>query len=96
MSFTALFRLYSDGDRDEGSPRIHGEASEFVAVVILDCARMQESGLAAVERIARTQLEARRRGRELMLRNPSEELLELICFVGLDGLLGVEVQRQPE
>jgi hypothetical protein len=64
--------------------------------VILDCARMQESGLAAVEVIARAQLCARRRGATLRLRNASHELLELMVFAGLDGCLGVEVQRQPE
>ena len=64
--------------------------------VILDCAQMQASGLAAVETIARAQLAARRRGSLLRLRNANSELLELICFVGLDGCLGVEVQGQPE
>ena len=64
--------------------------------VILDCARMQESGLAAVELIARARLEARRRGRQFALHNPSRELLELIHLVGLDRCLGVEVQRKPE
>ncbi len=97
MSLGELFRLYLDGDRDQGSPRIHGEASEFVGIVILDCARMADEGLAAVDRIARTCLDARRCGCELVLTNPSEELLELIRFSGLGKcLLGVEVQRKPE
>ena len=95
MSFGRLFRLYVDGDRNGGSPRIHGEASEFVGLVIVDCARI-DSGLAAVDRIARTRLEARRRGCVLVLRNPSAELLELIAFSGLDRCLRVEVQRKPE
>ena len=64
--------------------------------VILDCAHMEDSGLAAVELIARAQLNARRRGGHVALRNASSELLELIWFLGLDGSLGVEVQRQPE
>ncbi len=64
--------------------------------VILDCARLHSSGLAAIDRIARSRLEARRCGCELALRNPSRELLELICFLGLDRCLGVEVKRQPE
>ena len=63
--------------------------------VTLDCARL-DSGLAAVDRIARTRLQARRCGCELVLSNPSEELLELIRFAGLGKCLGVEVQRQPE
>jgi hypothetical protein len=64
--------------------------------VILDCARLGSSGMGAIDRIARSRLEARRCGCELELRNPSPELLELICFLGLDGCLGVEVKRQPE
>jgi hypothetical protein len=64
--------------------------------VIVDCARITDSGLAAVDRIARTRLEARRCGCELVLRNPSQELLELIAFLGLGRCLGVEVQRKPE
>ena len=64
--------------------------------VTLDCARMGESGLAAVDRIARTRLAARRCGCELVLCNPSGELIELIEFLGLGPCLGVEVQRQPE
>ena len=57
---------------------------------------MGDSGLAAVDRIARTRLEARRCGCELVLCNPSPELLELIGFLGLRRCLGVEVQRKPE
>jgi hypothetical protein len=65
--------------------------------VTLDCARIAVSGLAAVDRVARARLAARHCGCELVLRNPSDELLELISFLGLGRcLLGVEVQRKPE
>ena len=64
--------------------------------VILDCARMADVGVAAVDRIARTCLEAHRCGCRFEVRNASDELLELIEFLGLDGCLGVEVQRQTE
>jgi ABC-type transporter Mla MlaB component len=64
--------------------------------VILDCARMTDAGLAAVDHIAHARLEAQRHGCRFELRNASDELLELIAFVGLDGCLGVEVQGQPE
>jgi STAS domain-containing protein len=64
--------------------------------VTLDCARIGDEGLAAIERIARMRLAARRRGRSLVLRNPSAELLELIELSGLWACLGVEVQRKPE
>jgi hypothetical protein len=64
--------------------------------VILDCACLEPAGLSAVDRIARTRLAARRCGCELVLHNPSEELVELIRFSGLGRCLGVEVQRKPE
>ena len=64
--------------------------------VILDCARIGDQGMAAIDRIARTRLAARRGGRQLVLRNPSAELLELIELSGLCACLGVEVQRKPE
>ena len=64
--------------------------------VILDCARIDDRGLAAVERIARAALDARHAGHELLVRNPSNELLELLDLVGLSAYLAVEVKRQPE
>jgi ABC-type transporter Mla MlaB component len=64
--------------------------------VILDCARIEDTGLYAVELIARATLEARHAGRELVVRNPSNELLELLDLVGLSAYLAVEVKRQPE
>jgi hypothetical protein len=52
--------------------------------------------LATIEALARLQLAARRLGLELRLREVPEELRELIAFVGLSGVLGVEPRRQPE
>jgi len=64
--------------------------------VIVDCARVGEPDMAVVNRLARLRLAARRRGREMVLRGASEALLDLVRFAGLDGVLGVEVKRQPE
>ena len=64
--------------------------------VIVDCARIRSPALAAIDRIARTTLAARRCGCEVELRNANGALLELICFAGLDGSLRVEVKRQPK
>jgi hypothetical protein len=64
--------------------------------VILDCARIQAPALAAIDRIARTTLAARRCGCGVRLRNANQALLELICLAGLEGSLRVEVKRQPE
>ena len=49
-----------------------------------------------VDALARLQLSARRRGRRLRLRDASGELQDLIAFVGLSEVLGVELQRQSE
>jgi anti-anti-sigma regulatory factor len=64
--------------------------------VILDCARFKRPDIATIDRIARTRLEARRRGCELRLCNPNAATLELIALLGLERVLGVEVQGQPE
>jgi hypothetical protein len=52
--------------------------------------------VAAIDRLARIQLEARRAGAEVQLRNLSPELEELLGFAGLSEALPVEVRRQPE
>jgi hypothetical protein len=50
----------------------------------------------AVDLIARLQLEARRRGADLRLRNVAPALRELIAFAGLEEALRVEPRREPE
>jgi anti-anti-sigma regulatory factor len=64
--------------------------------VMLDCAHVDEADMSAVDCIARQVLDARREGCECSLRGASGELLELIAFAGLDGVLRAEVQRKPE
>lgn len=62
------------------------------------------SDLGVVEALARLQLEARRRGCAIRLRNASPELCELLGLVGLAGLIAgtgsgasvLEVGRQAE
>ena len=44
--------------------------------------------VAAVDALARVQLAARRAGLELQLRHASDELLGLVAFMGLVGVLG--------
>ena len=51
---------------------------------------------AAVDALARLQLNARRLGLEIRLRHVSRELQELIAFAGLDGVLRVEAEGQAE
>ena len=60
-----------------------------------DVGDVRRADLATVGALARAELNARRTGRRLRVVNASAELLELIAFVGLEGvLLGPE--RQPE
>ena len=64
--------------------------------VILNCARIAQPSLAAVDYIARLNLDLKRSGRRLCLAQPSSELVELIRLLGLAETLDVEVERQPE
>jgi len=63
---------------------------------VLDCQRLNEPRLKEIDQICRLQLELRRRGCELQLRNANEALEELIGFAGLADVLRVEVQRESE
>ena len=51
---------------------------------------------AAIDALARLQLNARRLGLELRLRHASSALRELIAFAGLDEVLRVEAEGQAE
>jgi hypothetical protein len=50
----------------------------------------------SVDVLARLQLDARRLGFEIRLRDASSELQELLAFVGLREVLGVEPNGQAE
>jgi hypothetical protein len=52
--------------------------------------------LALIDSLARLQLDARRRGGRLRLRNVTDELRGLLELVGLADVLAVEPRRQPE
>jgi hypothetical protein len=49
-----------------------------------------------IDRLAKLQVAARRIGLELVLRDPSEPLCELISFAGLADVLRVEASRETE
>jgi STAS domain-containing protein len=55
-----------------------------------------EADAAAVDALARLQLALRRVGAELRLCHASPELCCLLAFTGLDEVLPVEPERQPE
>lgn len=71
-------------------------------VVECDVGEVTRPDCTAVDAVARLQLHARRRGREIVLRNASAELQELLELSGLTDVVrcasgsGVEVGGQPE
>lgn len=69
-------------------------------VVVCDVGALVDSDAAVVDALARLRLTARRLGREMRLRHPSEELLELIALAGLCDLLplvtGLPVEPRGE
>jgi ABC-type transporter Mla MlaB component len=63
--------------------------------IVCDVAHLA-ADLGALDALARLQLQARRRGHEIRLRNASRELRQLVAFAGLGEFLGVEMERQTE
>ena len=61
----------------------------------LDAARLPPDA-ETIDRLLKLQVAAHRNGLELVLRNPSGALRELISFAGLANVLRVEVQRETE
>lgn len=64
--------------------------------VCLDCASLDAPTAVTINLIARLHLAMQRCGYELELANPNPCLVELICFVGLAEVLGVEPKGQAE
>jgi ABC-type transporter Mla MlaB component len=69
----------------------------FSRMATIDCdLRSVAPDCASLDALARLQLNARRLGLELRLRNVTSELRDLIVFAGLDEVLAVEVGGQAE
>ena len=66
------------------------------AEVVLARLDARRPGLDLVDRLAGWQLAARRTGRRIGLRDPSDDLCGLLDLVGLSDALAVEPGRQPE
>jgi hypothetical protein len=62
----------------------------------VDCRSLGAPTAATIDQIARLKLAAKRCNCELEVKDPSPDLLELIGFVGLSGVLLVEAKRQTE
>jgi ABC-type transporter Mla MlaB component len=67
--------------------RVCGLLGSSGADVALCDVRGVEPDVVTVEALARLQLGARRHGCEVRLRNASDELLELVAFIGLRDVL---------
>jgi hypothetical protein len=66
------------------------------AKITVDCSSVREPTAATIDQIAWLKLAARRCNCGLEVKDPSPDLLELIGFVGLSGVLLVEAKRQTE
>ena len=64
--------------------------------VFLDCTRFPEPTVATIDQISRLKLASRREGCRLKLKNESAELEELIRFVGLGGVLGLQTRGKAK
>jgi hypothetical protein len=63
--------------------------------LVFDAARLLPD-VDMIDKLAKLQVAARRIGIELVLRDASSPLCELIAFVGLADVLRVEVKRETE
>ena len=66
------------------------------AKITVDCGSLGEPTAGTIDQIASLKLVARRCNCELELTNANPYLLELIDFVGLAGVLGLQTGRQAE
>jgi hypothetical protein len=66
------------------------------ARIVLDCGPLGAPTATTIDQLARLQLAARRRGGRLELKDAGSELVDLIGFCGLAGVLGVESRGQAE
>ena len=66
--------------------RIALEASDAV-LVTCDVSALRKPDAATIDALARLQLTARRLGRQLQLRQASRELVALLAFMGLAGVV---------
>lgn len=65
-------------------------------LIVCDVGRIVAPDAVTVEALARLQLTARRFGRHLTICRASQELLDLMTFIGLAGVLSVESGKQAD
>jgi hypothetical protein len=66
------------------------------SAIVCDVGALQAANAEVVDALARMHLQALRVGCRLELRNASDQLRELIVFMGLCEVLRLETRRQPE
>jgi ABC-type transporter Mla MlaB component len=64
--------------------------------IVCDVGAIIDADAATVDALARFQLVARRAGRQVRLAHASPELRRLVAFMGLEGVLPVEAERQAK
>ena len=64
--------------------------------LVCDTSGLADPNIGTVADLARLHVVARRLDLDVVLRNASDALVELIAFVGLADVLRVEPRRQPE
>jgi ABC-type transporter Mla MlaB component len=64
--------------------------------VTIDMAQVQEADIFVVDALARLCVALKRRDQALRVINVPDQLRELVSFMGLDDVLGVEMQGHTE
>jgi anti-anti-sigma regulatory factor len=70
-------------------------AASHPTTIVVDASALAPDAV-TIDGLARLQLAARRLGRHVQLRGVSEDLMELIAFVGLEDVLRREPSRKAE
>ena len=98
---TVVFRIRGPLARDQ-LPSLCERMRAYLSasgahLVVCDVRGLDRPDAVSLDALARVQLTARRCGCRVRLRHASEELRQLIAFIGLDEvMLGVEPGRQTE
>ena len=81
-------------------PAICGDVAALLEATGADVALCDVGGLpadlVAIDALARIQLAARRKGRQVVLRHAADDLRDMLAFVGLAGALRIESGGQAE
>jgi hypothetical protein len=64
--------------------------------IVCDVGALVAPDAGTIDVLARRQLAAHRVGKEIRLRHASRELQQLVAFCGLDDVLPLEAEGQPE